>query len=166
MHIAFVSALFERFQSQDARLGSLLEQEKRAVLTLMHSVALVDGELAMGETEALKNLSLKLGINMGEWLGLPEAMSILSKNPRALKLAALVIADSFFVDGSYDDAEQKFVENFAQRFQLPENPLREAVESLRKLKLEEALNDWNHEINSQEMPEADAGLEFPSRPQE
>ena len=147
MHIAFVSRLFERFSSQDARLARLTHEEKRAVLTLLHSVAIIDGELATNEAEKLKELSLKLGIPVGERLGLPEAMTILGHNPNALKLASLVVADAFFADGDYDGAEQKFVQTFAERFHLPENPLRDAVEALRKQKLDEALVAWNHEIN-------------------
>ncbi len=146
MHPAFIARLLDRFQSQDARLKKLGHDEKRSVLTLLYSIAVVDGELAAGEAEALKDLGLKLGIKLGERLGLPEAVAILAAHPPALKLACMVVADAVFVDGDYDDAEQKFVATFAERFKLPENPLRDAVEALRKHKLEAALSEWNHEI--------------------
>jgi uncharacterized tellurite resistance protein B-like protein len=149
MDLAFVRRLFERFESQDARLQKLPYEEKRSILTLMHSIAIVDGELSAGEADALKELGLKLGVKISERLGLPEAMAILAANPPVLKLACLVVADAFFVDDDYDDAEQKFVATFAERFKLPENPLRDAVEELRKHlrdKLDRALADWNHEI--------------------
>ncbi|MDP2342427.1 MAG: hypothetical protein Q8O67_15835 [Deltaproteobacteria bacterium] len=148
MHASFITRLFERFQSQDARLAKLSYEEKRSVLTLMHSVAIVDGELSSGEADELKELGLKLGVKISERLGLPEAMVILAANPNVLKLASLVVADAFFADGDYDDAEQKFVTTFAERFKLPENPLRDAVESLRKHKLDDALREWNHEIKT------------------
>ena len=146
MEIEFVKRLFQRFQSQDQRLAKLTYEERRSVLTLLHSVAVVDGELSAAEADALKELGLKLAIKASERLGLPEAMTILAANENALRLACLVVADAFFADGDYDDAEQKFVTTFAERFKLPANPLRAAVESLRKHKLDAALADWNHEI--------------------
>ena len=51
MSAGFVSRLIERFRSQDARLAKLAHEEKRAVLSLMHAVALIDGDLAIGEAE-------------------------------------------------------------------------------------------------------------------
>ena len=151
MHLEFVRRLFSRVESQDGRLQKLPYEEKRSILTLLHSIAVVDGELAAAEADALKHLGLKLGVKVSERLGLPEAMTVLAAHPKALELASLVVADAFFADGNFNEAEKNFVETFATRFKLPANPLRDAVEALRKHKLhqlDKALADWNHEIKS------------------
>lgn len=144
----FASRLVERLGNtvQNARLTRLRDDEKRAVLTLLNAVALSDGVLSASEDAAINKAAMKLGVNLTRELALPEAVAVLAKKPAALKLACLLVADAFFLDGDYDAQEKAFVASFSERFKLPENPLKVAVEALRRKKLDDALADWNKEI--------------------
>lgn len=144
----FAARLVERLGNtvQNARLTRLRDDEKRAVLTLLNAVALSDGVLAAAEDAAINKAAQKLGVNLSKDLALPEAMAVLAKKPAALKLACLLVADAFFVDGDYDDQEKAFVASFSERFKLAANPLKDAVEKLRRKKLDDALTEWNDEI--------------------
>jgi tellurite resistance protein len=142
---SFVTRIMNRLRS--LQMGSLEPEEKRAVVALMHAVVTADGELSIAELAELNGLEKKLGVIDNDRLDPPEAVAVLARNERALKLACLVVADAFFVDGDYDETEQAFVADFASRFGLPMNPLQQAVEVLRKRKIDDVLADWNHEIN-------------------
>jgi tellurite resistance protein len=132
---------------QRLQLTGLEPEEKRALLSLMHVIITVDDELSVAELSELTKLEDKLGVGFDELLAAPEAVAVLARSPRTMKLACLMVADAFFVDGDYDAGEKVFVENFATRFGLSDNPLRAAVEQLRTRKMDDALADWNHEIN-------------------
>ena len=144
----FAARLVQRLQNtvQNARLTRLRDEEKRAVLTLLNAVALSDGELSVEEEAAINKAAMKLGVNLSRDLALPEAVAVLAKKPAALKLACLLVADAFFVDGDYDAQEKDFVASFSERFKLAANSLKDAVEKLRRKKLDDALTDWNEEI--------------------
>ena len=146
----FAARLVERLQNtvQNARLTRLRDDEKRAVLTLLNAVALSDGVLSADEDSAMAKAAAKLGVNLSKELALPEAVAVLAKKPAALKLACLLVADAFFVDGDYDAKEKDFVSSFSDRFKLGTNPLKDAVEKLRRKKLDDALADWNNEIET------------------
>lgn len=145
---SFTSRLVQRISSsmQNARLSRLGDDEKRALLTLLYGVALADGVLSAGEEESMQKVASKLGTALSKEHKLPEAVAVLAKRPAALKLACLVVADSFFADGDYDGAEKEFVTSFQQRFNLGENPLKEAVEALRKKKFEAAVEEFARNI--------------------
>ena len=146
----FAARLVERLDNtvQNARLTRLRDDEKRAVLTLLNAVALSDGVLSAAEDAAITKAAVKLGVNLAKDLALHEAVAVLAKKPGALKLACLLVADAFFVDGDYDAKEKEFVASFSERFKLAANPLKDAVEKLRRKKLNDALADWNEEIES------------------
>jgi uncharacterized tellurite resistance protein B-like protein len=152
MASSLASRLTSRLQLalENVRLHALPESEKKAVLVLCHGVALADGELAAHEQEALEALAKRVGVDSHAMtsLSLEAAVEHLATQPKALRLACLVVADAVFADGDYDDAEQKFVASFQERFKLPGNPLRDAVEALRKHKLDAALSEWNESIRA------------------
>jgi len=128
------------------RAGRLGDDEKRAVLALMNAVVLSDGVLSPEETSAMSAAAQKLGVAQVKELALPDAIATLVKRPAALKLACLLVADAFFVDGDYDASEKAFVASFSKQFNLAENPLKTAVENLRRQTLEAALATWNAEL--------------------
>lgn len=144
----FAARLIARLSNtlQNARVQRLRDDEKRAVLTLLQAVALSDGVLAAAEDEEIKKTAHTLGVSLSKDFALPEAIAVLAHRPAALKLACLLVADAFFVDGDYDAQEKAFVASFAARFKLSANPLAEAVEQLRNKKLDDALADWHEEI--------------------
>jgi hypothetical protein len=146
--MTFTARLVQRIGStlQNARIARLGDDEKRATLTLLYGVALADGVLSAGEDEALHKVAAKLGATLSKDQRLPEAVAVLAKKPAALKLACLVVADAFFADADYDAAEKDFVSSFGTRFGLPANPLQEAVDALRKKKLDEAVEEFAKSI--------------------
>ncbi len=151
MHVPFASRLIQRAATalQRARISALGQDEKQALHHLLTGVALADGVISADEQRVLDDAATSLGVASTSSVaneGLPAAVATLAKHPRTLRLACLVVADAFFVDGDYDTAEKEFVASFQQRFALPENPLRDAVLSLRKQKLDAALEQWNRDI--------------------
>lgn len=146
--MSFTSRLVERIQStvQNARVARLGDDDKRAVMTLLYGVALADGVLSAGEDATLHNVAAKLGTTLSKDQRLPEAVNVLAKKPAVLKLACLIVADAFFADGDYDGAEKEFVSSFGKKFALPDNPLQDAVEALRKKKLDAAVEDFAKSI--------------------
>lgn len=148
--MSFTSRLVERVQSslQNARVARLGDEDKRAVMTLLYGVALADGVLSTGEDAALQDVAAKLGTSLSKDQRLPEAVSVLAKKPAVLRLACVIVADAFFADGDYDGAEKEFVSSFGKRFALPDNPLKDAVEALRKRKLDAAIEDFAKSITS------------------
>lgn len=146
--MTFTARLAQRIGStlQNARIARLGDEEKRATLTLLYGVALADGVLSAGEDEALHKVAAKLGATLSKDQRLPEAVAVLAKKPAALKLACLVVADAFFADADYDAAEKDFVSSFGTRFGLPANPLQDAVDSLRKRKFDDAVEEFAKSI--------------------
>ena len=146
--MTFTARLVQRIGStlQHARVARLGDDEKHATLTLLYGVALADGELSPREDEALHKVAAQLGTKLSQDQKLADAVAILAKKPSVLKLACLVVADAFFADADYDKAEKEFVSSFGTRFGLPANPLQDAVESLRKKKFDEAVEEFAKSI--------------------
>ena len=146
--MSFASRLVERLQRtvQNARVKRLADDEKRAILVLLHAVAVADGVLSTGEDDAMAKAASQLGVSLPKDLALPDAVALLSSHERALDLACLLVADAFFVDGDYDAAEKEFVASFGKRFHLSENPLQAAVDALRQKKLDAAVEEWSRSI--------------------
>src|SRR5687767_4209893 len=113
MALGFASRLVQRVTGavKNARFARLGDNEKSAVVRLLHGVAMADGVLSSTEIDELKRVAATLGVKAESSLSLPDAVSALAKNPRSLQLACLLVADAFFVDGDYDASEQKFVED-------------------------------------------------------
>jgi uncharacterized tellurite resistance protein B-like protein len=150
MRVPFASRLVQRVATalQRARVGALGAEEKHALVQLLGGVARADGVISADEQRVLDDAARALGVSaeLDEADELDTAVATLARHPRTLRLACLVVADAFFVDGDYDGDEKEFVTSFQQRFSLPANPLQDAVEALRKQKLDAALDVWNREI--------------------
>jgi hypothetical protein len=137
-----------------ARIARFAPPEKRALVKLAHAIAVVDGELAGAELDAARALATALGIDLDDAraLELPEAVELLEAKPGHLELACLIVADVVFADGDFDAGEQAFVRDFAAKHHLRHNVLAEAVQRLRKQKLDDALEQWHSEIVDGALP--------------
>lgn len=134
---------------ENTRLKLLSDDEKRALLALLRGVSLADGVLSAAEHDALTALAEKLGVPLAtvSELSQHEAVTRLARSPRVLRLACLVVADTFFVDGDFDESEKDFVLSFGVTHGLSSNPLQDAVESLRARKLDDAIAEWSADID-------------------
>lgn len=146
--MTFTARLVQRIGTtlQNARIARLGDEEKRATLTLLYGVALADGVLSAGEDEALHRVAAQLGATLSKEHKLADAVAVLAQKPATLKVACLIVADAFFADGDYDATEKEFVSSFGTRFGLPANPLQDAVEALRKKKLDAAVEEFAKSI--------------------
>jgi tellurite resistance protein len=134
---------------ENARVKRLSVEEKRALLAMLRGVSLADGVLAAAEHDALQSLATRLDVPLAtiSEISVKAAVERLARSPRVLALACLVVADTFFVDGDFDPSEKEFVASFAKTHGLSTNPLHDAVEKLRRQKLDDAVSEWSDSIS-------------------
>lgn len=130
------------------------DDDRRALLRLFYDVVTADGIVSAEELKAMEEASSTYGVALGDvtGLGLGWAMGELSKDPKKLKTACLLAASVFFKDGDLDAEEQQFIEQLSTKYQIPDAVLKDAVESLRKQKLDEALRALHDEAFGEGAP--------------
>ncbi len=117
------------------------DDERKALVRLFYDVITADGIVDAAELETIEKASHTLGVPVSDvtHLGIGWAMGVLTKDPKKLKTACLVVANAFFADGDLDEAEQAFIEKLSTTYQIPDDVLRSTVADLRKHKLDDAL---------------------------
>ena len=126
------------------------DDERKALVRLFYDVITADGIVDAAELQTIEQASKTWGIPIADVtpLGIGWAMGVLTKDPKKLKAACLVVANAFFVDGDLDQAEQAFIEKLSTTYQIPDDVLRGTVATLRQHKLDEALKAIHDEAFS------------------
>ncbi len=138
------------------------DDDRRALVRLFYDVVTADGIVDAAELKLMEEACKTYDVDLSEitQLGLGWAMGELSKDKRKLRVACLVSAHVFFADGDLDASEQKFIETLSARYQIPDDVLKDTIETMRKEKLDEALKALHDEAFSEKnAPHEAEGLE-------
>jgi len=115
--------------------------ERRALLRLFYDVITADGIISANELAAIEAAAVEFDVPLRDvmHLQLPEAMAVLRKNPAHLKLACLMVAPVFLLDGDLDESERAFLQKLSTTYQIPDDALRTAVAAARAQRLDDEL---------------------------
>jgi uncharacterized tellurite resistance protein B-like protein len=127
------------------------DDERRALLRLFYEVITADGIIGADELTAIEAAAADFGVPLPEVLRLhlPEAMALLRARPRHLKVACLLVAPAFLLDGDLDKSERAFLDTLSTTYNIPDDALRAAVDVLRQQRLDDALRALHDEAFSE-----------------
>jgi len=129
-------------------------------------VVTADDIISATELEAMEEACKTYDVDLSDvsQLGLGWAMGVLRNDPHKLKVACLVAAPVFFSDGDLDGAERAFMEKLSKTYEIPDDVLRQTVETLRKHKLDDALKAIHDEAFGGDVSDPIAETEATSDP--